>query len=83
MSEVCIFFKITNVYLKSDLSSFLSEGILNNKTLKQLTINNCLLTNESYEILLKGVLTHESLEVLDLSSNNLDDKCGNMIGRII
>ncbi len=36
-----------------------------------------------YECLLKGLLTHETIEYLDLSNNNLTDKCGNMIARII
>lgn len=46
-------------------------------------INNCVVTNESYEIMIKGVLTHKTIESLDLSGNHLTDKAGNMVGRII
>lgn len=83
MTENVHCLKILNLDLKQELTEFLSEGIVSNKTIKNLTVNNCTLTNEAYEILLKGVLTHEAIEFLDLSYNNLDDKCGNMIGRII
>jgi len=41
------------------------------------------LSIDCYECLLKGLLTHETIEYLDLSNNNLSDKCGNMIARII
>ena len=36
---------------------------------------------DSFEILLKGLLTHE--KYLELSSNNMGDKYGNMISRVI
>ena len=83
MTENVNGFKILNIDLKADLAEFLSEGITANKSLKTLIICNCLLTNDAYEILLKGILTHESIEYIDISNNNLNDKCGNMIGRII
>ena len=38
---------------------------------------------DSYEILLKGLLTHEKIKLLDLSNNNIIDKYGNIISRII
>jgi hypothetical protein len=69
--------------LRPELSNFISVGIIENKSLKSLTINNCIFTTESFEILLKGLLTHEKIELIDLNNNNLNDKSGNMIGRII
>jgi hypothetical protein len=83
LSENVQMFKIQNMKLRTELVEFLSEGIMNNKSLKSLIVNNCNLTNEAYEILIKGLLTHESIEFLDLSYNKLNDKCGNMIARII
>ena len=41
------------------------------------------MSNDSYEIFLKGLLTHEKIKLLDLSNNNITDKYGNMISRII
>ena len=38
---------------------------------------------EVYEILLKGLLNHEKIEYIDFSNNNLEDRYGNMTGRII
>ena len=38
---------------------------------------------ESYETLLKGLFNHEKIEYLDLQNNELGDKYGNMISRII
>jgi Leucine-rich repeat (LRR) protein len=83
--------RLLNLGIKSEIAEFISEvlyifinqGIINNSTLKTLIINNCILNNEAYEILIKGVLTHKTLEFLDLSNNQLSDKSGNMVGRII
>lgn len=41
------------------------------------------MSNEAYEILIKGILTHKTIEYLDLTNNQLTDKSGNMVGRII
>ena len=65
------------------MSEVLSPGLINNKSLKALSINNCTISIESYDILLKGLLTHETLSYLDLSYNNLNDKYSDMIARII
>ena len=65
------------------LSKILSKGIQDNKSLQYLRINNCILSVESFEILLKGVLTHEILRFLDLSNNKLSDNYCPMISRII
>ncbi len=83
MSENVQSFKILNLKLRADLVEFLSEGIANNKSLKQVTVNNCTINYEIFENLIKGLLTHEKVEFLDFSNNNLNDKSGNIIGRII
>ena len=61
----------------------ISQGISKNKSLQTLLIKNCKMNIDSYEILLKGLLTHEKIKFLDLSNNNFNDKYGNMISRII
>ena len=83
LSSNVLTFSLNGLTLSQELTSFLSVGIIENKSLQGLSITNCNLPIDSYEILLKGVLTHEKIEFLNLSSNNFGDKYGNMIGRII
>jgi hypothetical protein len=61
----------------------ISQGISRNKSLQTLLIKNCKMDINTYEILLRGLLTHEKIKVLDLSNNNFNDRFGNMISRII
>ena len=76
---------LTLISFKIDqkLSKILSKGIQDNKSLQYLSINNCILQVDSFEFLLKGVLTHEILRFLDLSNNKLNDNYCPMISRII
>lgn len=74
---------IFNFNFDQKLALNLSEGIINNKSIKKLNLNNCQLSIDAYEILLKGLLNHEKIEYLNLSNNNFEDKYGNIIGRII
>lgn len=83
LSSNVLTFSLNGLTLSQELTSFLSVGIIENKSLQGLSVTNCNLPIDSYEILLKGVLTHEKIEFLNLSSNNFGDKYGNMIGRII
>ena len=76
-------FTILNLKFDQKLAQNLSFGICTNKSIKRLKVNNCQMDIESYEILLKGLFGHEKVEFLDLQNNNLGDKYGNMIGRII
>ncbi len=83
LSDKLLSFRLVNFDLQKGLAEHLSKGIDENKSLQALSINNVKMEIDSYEILLKGLLSHEKLEYLDLNSNNLDDKFGNMISRII
>ena len=65
------------------LSKILSKGIQENKSLQYLSINNCILAVDSFELLLKGILSHEIIRFLDLSNNKLNDNYCPMIARII
>lgn len=60
-----------------------SYGIMKNNSLETLNVNNCKMGIEAYEILLKGLLNHIKIGTLNLKNNNVGDKFGNMIGRII
>ena len=65
------------------LSKILSKGIQENKSLQYLSINNCILAVDSFELLLKGILSHEIIRFLDLSNNKLNDNYCPIIARII
>lgn len=83
LSQVITQFTLYGLNLTPELTSFLSEGLLENKSLVSLTVSNCQITVDAYEILLKGLLTHENIKYLDLSDNGFNDKYANMISRII
>ena len=74
---------IVNFTIDRKFAQNISKGIIGNKSIHALCINNCKMTIETYEILVKGLLNHESIEYLDLKNNDLGDKYGNMVGRII
>ena len=76
-------FSLLNFQIDEKIAKNLSSGIINNKSIKIFKMNNCQIDIESYEILLKGLFNHPNIEKLDLQNNNLNDKYGNMIGRII
>ena len=76
-------FSLLNFQIDEKLAHNLSFGIINNKSIKNFKVNNCEMKIEAYEILLKGLFNHPNIEKLDLQNNNLNDKYGNMIGRII
>ena len=83
LSENLIALNLVNLKIDEKFAQNLSKGIIGNKSIHALSINNCPMNIEVYEILLKGLLNHEKIEYLDLQNNNLGDKYGNMIGRII
>ena len=83
LAENLFALNIINFNIDRQFASNLSKGIIGNHSLHALTINNCKMTIETYEILVKGLLNHEKIEYLDLRNNDIGDKYGNMIGRII
>ena len=83
LSDNLIALSLVNLDISQKLAENLSKGIIDNKSIHALSVNNCKMSIEVYEILLKGLLNHEKIEYLDLHNNNLGDKYGNMIGRII
>ena len=69
--------------INQDIAKYLSKGIFENKTLQYFSLNFNVLPIETYETILKGLLTHEILRCIDLSNNKLNDKYTPMISRII
>ena len=83
LSKNIINLSLNNFELLPKYCEFLSKGIIDNKSLQGLKITNSKFDLNSYELLLKGLLNHASLTYLDLSQNNLGDRYGNIISRII
>ena len=76
-------FNLLDFEIDQKLAQNLSVGISNNNSIKNFRVNNCKMDIGAYEILLKGFFNHPKIAKLDLQKNNLGDKYGNMIGRII
>jgi len=74
---------IQSFKINKDISKYLSEGISENKSLQYISLNYCVMPVDLYEIILKGILTHEIIRCIDLSNNKLNDKYSLMISRII
>ena len=83
LSKSIINLSLNNFELFPKYCEFLSKGIIDNKSLQGLKISNCQMQLKSYELLLKGLLNHISITYLDLSNNNMGDRYGSMISRII
>jgi len=54
-----------------------------NTSLSSLHINYCDLVSESSDTIIRGLIEHQKIEILDFSNNFLDDKTGYMISRLI
>ena len=79
-----ISFSITNLILNEELVSLLSKGLSENISIQGLAINNCKITDQkSFELIIGSLLTHPSILYIDLSYNNLKDKYGKILGRLI
>ena len=74
---------LVNFELYSKYCLLLSKGLTNNKSLQILKISHCLIQLSSFESLIKSLYNHQSLSYLDLSYNNLNDKYGNIIIKLI
>ncbi len=83
LSKSIINICLANFELMPKYCEFLSKGLIDNKSLQGLKITKCKIDLKSYELLLKGLLNHIALTYLDLSNNNLGDRYGNIISRII
>lgn len=83
LSDTVIQFTLYGLTLTPELTSFISEGLLANRTLELFAMTHCTISLDAYEILLKGLFTHETVMHIDLSGNGFNDKYANMISRII
>ena len=78
-----ITFNLDDLNLSNEMCNILSDGFQNNSSLKALRITRCKFNLQDFEILLKGLFSHENIAYLDLSNNNFNDKFGNIISRLI
>ena len=78
---------LQSLNFKEEFANLLSEGIKHNKTISSFIFNNCDFdstnNNICYEIIMNGMLSHEKIEILQITNSKLDDKSGNMISRLI
>lgn len=74
---------ITDLYLSEDCSIILSKGLSENNSIQRIAINNCNINLKPFEIIIGSLLNHTSISYIDLSYNNLKDKYGKILGRII
>ena len=83
LSDNIISLSLNSIIISKESARYLSQGLLDNKTIQGLNINFSIIALDSYEILLKSLLKHEMLKYLDLSNNNFSDKYGEMVALII
>ena len=83
LSNNLISLSINNFELFSKYSLLISKGLSSNKSLQSLKISNCLIQLTSFETMIKSLFNHPNISNLDLSNNNLSDKFGNIISKLI
>ena len=83
LSDNIISLSLNSILISKESAKYLSQGLLDNKTIQGLNINYCIISLDAYELFLKSLLKHEIIEYLDLSNNNFNDKYGEMIALII
>ena len=83
LTKSLISFSLNGIDLSPKYCQLISKAIINNKSVQILSIANCKISLESYELLIESLLNHKILEYLDLSNNNMEDKYGKMINRLI
>ena len=83
LSNNLISLSISNFELYSKYTLLISKGLSTNKSLKSLKISNCLIQLTAFETLIKSLFNHQNISNLDLSNNNLSDKFGNIISKLI
>ena len=83
LSNNLISLSISNFELYSKYTLLISKGLSTNKSLKSLKISNCLIQLTSFETLIKSLFNHQNISNLDLNNNNLSDKFGNIISKLI
>ena len=83
LSNNLLSLSIINFELYSKYCLLLNKGLTANKSLQALKISHCLIQLDSYESLIKSLFNFPCLSYLDLSNNNLNDKYGIIISRLI
>ena len=71
------------IRLSLESMSILSETLIKNRVLKDLTFNFCLLDCAMLEALMPALCQNKGLETLNLACNGLDDNSSYLIAKII
>ena len=69
--------------LSVDSMSVISETIMRNKCLKELTFNFCLIDSAQLESLMPGLCQNISIETLNFACNGFTDKIAYLIAKIV
>ena len=83
LSNNLLSLSIINFEFYSKYCLLINKGLTNNKSLQALKISHCLIQLASFESLIKTLFIHPSISYLDLSNNNLNDKYGFIISKLI
>ena len=83
LTKSLISFSLNGIDLTPRYCQLISKALINNKSVQIISIANCKFSLDSYELLIESLLNHRLLEYLDLSNNNMEDKYGKMINRLI
>ena len=75
--------KIFNFNFNEEIMNTLSTGLKENNSIQNLIVNTCTFNNNIFDKFCESLLNHMALEYFDISNNNLSDKSGSSIGRII
>lgn len=61
----------------------IANGLKLNESLEKLSLTNIKIPLDSYEVIIESLLSHNLISILDLSNDNLSDKCGKILSRLI
>jgi hypothetical protein len=74
---------LCGIRLSMESMNILSETFIKSRTIKEFTLNFCLLDISLIEALMPGLCQNTSIETLNLSCNGLNDKCSYLISKIV
>ena len=76
--------RFINLSFSLEHSKIISNSMKLNESINVFTFNNCKFNStQNLDTILECLLTHEKIEFMELPNNQLNDKCANIISRII
>jgi hypothetical protein len=74
---------LCGIRLSMESMNILSETLIKCRSIKEFTMNFCLLDISLVEALMPGLCQNRSIETVNLSCNGLDDRCSYLISKIV